>query len=114
MVQRLTTKRLRPELALLALAGLMAIASSAHASEEEYEEERIGEAASEAASPRNAACLISCAIVSSAGCATVSVACAAGTTFTVGGLTVPCSFAIVAACSVYAGAGTACALLCPA
>jgi hypothetical protein len=38
--------------------------------------------------------------------------CAAGEVWTVGTVTIPCFIAVLAACAVYGGTGTACGLLC--
>ncbi len=46
------------------------------------------------------------------GCASVSVACVAGTVWTVGGVGVPCTYVVVAPCGTVSGVGAACALQC--
>jgi hypothetical protein len=58
------------------------------------------------------ACTIACATLAGAGCASVSVACVAGTVWTVGGVGVPCTYVVVAACGAVSGVGAACALQC--
>jgi hypothetical protein len=53
-------------------------------------------------------CRAACWGAAAVGCAAISVSCAAGTTITIGGFALPCSWAIVAAC----GASTAGASVC--
>jgi hypothetical protein len=60
------------------------------------------------------ACRAACWSAAGAGCAAVSVVCTAGTVFTVGGTSIPCSWAIIAACTAGGGGASVCAdKLCP-
>lgn len=72
---------------------------------------RTGEAVS-AYTTGQVACMIGCGAAASAGCRAVSLVCAAGEVWTVGTVTIPCFIAVLAACAVYGGTGTACGLLC--
>jgi hypothetical protein len=57
---------------------------------------------------------MACAIAAAAGCYAVGVACTGATVITLGGATIPCSMALIAACVVVApGGGVLCADACP-
>jgi hypothetical protein len=60
-------------------------------------------------------CRAVCWAAGSAVCAAVAVACAVGSTVTVGGLVIPCTTAIIAACAAGGGGASICSdLVCPA
>lgn len=60
-------------------------------------------------------CRAVCWAAGSAVCAAVGVACAVGSTVTIGGLVVPCTAAIIAACAAGGGGASICSdLICPA
>ncbi len=74
--------------------------------------ETTGEAASESAYATG--CRAACAIAYALGCLSVSLSCSGVTTITLGGTTIPCAWAIVAACGVIAPGGTQiCMAKCP-
>jgi hypothetical protein len=79
---------------------------------EDLEEADIGEAASAAIVTRGALCEYSCAGAATAGCAAVALACTAGTVWTFGGVSIPCGYAVVAACYAIGAGGLACTKLC--
>jgi hypothetical protein len=75
--------------------------------------ETTGEAVSESA--YNTGCRAACAIAYALGCVSVGLACSGATTITLGGTTIPCAWALVAACGVLAPGGTqVCMASCPA
>jgi hypothetical protein len=75
--------------------------------------EHLGEAASE--STVNTGCRAACAVAYALGCVSVGLACAGATTITLGGTTIPCTWALIAACGVIAPSGTQiCMAYCPA
>lgn len=74
-------------------------------------DEETGQAES-ALSTLGVLCQYSCAGAVAAGCATVAAACTAGTVWTFGGVSIPCTYAMVAACYGIGAAGLACAKLC--
>ena len=75
--------------------------------------EHLGEAASESAF--NTGCRAACAIAYALGCVSVGLACSGTTTITLGGTTIPCTWALIAACGVIAPGGTqVCMAHCPA
>jgi hypothetical protein len=57
-------------------------------------------------------CRAACWAAAGAGCAAVSVSCGVGTTFTAGGFAIPCTWAIVAACSASAALASGCSDWC--
>lgn len=59
-------------------------------------------------------CRAACWGAAAAGCAAVSVVCAAGTTFTFGGFAIPCGWAIVAACAASGAGASVCSDRCSA
>jgi hypothetical protein len=59
-----------------------------------------------------AACVVGCAAAAGAGCAAVATACTAGAIWTFGGIGVPCSYVVIAACGAVEGAAAACTLGC--
>ncbi|XXY45128.1 hypothetical protein WME91_34510 [Sorangium sp. So ce269] len=66
------------------------------------------------ASPWGVACRAACWAAGGLGCAAVSVACTGVTVITIGGTTIPCSWAIIAACTAAGGGASICAdTLCP-
>ena len=76
-------------------------------------EEPLGESASE--STVNTGCRAACAVAYALGCVSVGLACAGATTITLGGTTIPCTWALIAACGVIAPSGTqVCMAYCPA
>lgn len=75
-------------------------------------EEETGEAVSPILVTRGALCEASCAGAGAAGCAVVALACTAGAVWTLGGVSIPCSYAVVAACYAIGAAGVACVKLC--
>lgn len=50
--------------------------------------------------------------LAAAGCAAVALTCSVGTVWTVGGVSIPCAYAVVAACYAMGGAGAVCTRLC--
>ncbi|MFT3772390.1 MAG: hypothetical protein QM820_43910 [Minicystis sp.] len=75
-------------------------------------EERVGEAVSESA--LNTGCRAACAVAYALGCVSVGLACSGATTITLGGATIPCAWALIAACGVIAPGGTqVCMSFCP-
>ncbi len=58
----------------------------------------------------NAACSTTCWAVGGAICAVVSTSCTVGSVVTVGGLSIPCTAAIITACTASGGASNVCAL----
>jgi hypothetical protein len=77
-------------------------------------EARLGEAADEVISAQGTPCRMACAIAAAAGCYAMGAACAGATVITLGGASIPCTWAIVAACVVAAPGGAAlCADACP-
>jgi hypothetical protein len=84
----------------------------AEGSGDEVELVSVDTAASSSIVTRGALCEISCGGAAAAGCAAVSLACAAGTVWTFGGISIPCQYAVVAACYAIGGGGVACAKLC--
>jgi hypothetical protein len=74
--------------------------------------ETTGEAASESAYATG--CRAACAIAYALGCVSVGLSCSGVTTITLGGTTIPCAWAIIAACGVLAPGGTqVCMAYCP-
>lgn len=74
--------------------------------------EDVGEAASE--SVVGTGCRAACAIAHALGCVSVGLACSGAATITLGGATIPCTWAIVAACGVLApGGNQICMAYCP-
>lgn len=60
------------------------------------------------------ACRAACWGAAALGCAAVSVTCAVGTTITIGGTAIPCTWAIVAACTAGGAGASVCSdTLCP-
>jgi hypothetical protein len=59
------------------------------------------------------ACQLVCAITSAAVCAAVGATCPAASVVTIGGVAVPCTAALIAACSSIAGMQAICAKRCP-
>ncbi len=57
-------------------------------------------------------CVVGCAVFSNAGCASVSTSCVAGALWSFGGILIPCSYAVVAACTGAATAGAVCSIKC--
>jgi hypothetical protein len=57
-------------------------------------------------------CILGCAAFSNGGCAAVSTSCTAGALWSFGGILIPCSYAVVAACAGAGVAGTVCAIKC--
>ena len=59
------------------------------------------------------ACRAACWGAAALGCSAVSVACAGTTTITIGGTAIPCSWAIIAACTGSAAGASLCSDKCP-
>lgn len=60
------------------------------------------------------ACRIACWTAAGMGCAAVSTSCTGSTVITLGGTTIPCTWAVIAACGVVSGGAQYCAeRLCP-
>jgi hypothetical protein len=57
-------------------------------------------------------CTLGCVAFSNGGCAAVGVSCTAGALWSFGGILIPCSYAVVAACVGAGMAGTVCAIKC--
>jgi hypothetical protein len=57
-------------------------------------------------------CTLGCVAFSNGGCAAVSTSCVAGALWSFGGILIPCSYAVVAACVGAGMAGTVCAIKC--
>ncbi len=73
--------------------------------------ESTGEAASEV-NAAGAACRAACWTIAGAGCAAVGVACSGATVITVGGVSIPCTVAIVTACAAAGGGASVCSDWC--
>ncbi len=58
-------------------------------------------------------CRAACWAAYSAGCYVVSTACAVGSTITLGGATIPCVYAVLAACALAGGGASVCSDSCP-
>lgn len=79
----------------------------------EEPEDSTGEAASGMVLVKGGAlCEYSCGGAVAAGCAAVTFACTAGTLWAFGGISIPCQYAVVAACYGMGAAGVACAKIC--
>jgi len=73
----------------------------------------IGEArASLTAQQKQAVCQYICGALAAVECTVVAASCTAGTTFTIGTLVVPCTWAIAATCAAAAGGVVGCISLC--
>ena len=59
------------------------------------------------------ACITACSAIGALGCATIQTGCAVGSTITVGGVAVPCLWAIWAGCGAVGGATAGCIESCP-
>ena len=57
-------------------------------------------------------CIVGCAAFANAGCAAVSTSCVAGALWSFGGILIPCSYAVIAACTGAATAGAVCSIKC--
>lgn len=57
-------------------------------------------------------CRAACWGAAAAGCAAVAAVCAVGTTFTVGGFAIPCTWAVIAACGASGGSASVCSDWC--
>lgn len=100
----------------VALACSAMLAVPAHADEpacttDTSLEEQI-DTLTQAMTPLQTACTYGCAIAAGAGCAAVGGACTAGAIWTVGGVSFPCVYAVIAACGAYNAIGVTCALQC--
>ena len=77
----------------------------------DYEEEVVGEA-QEALTQWQKVCVLGCTTFAGAGCAAVGVSCTAGTLWSFGGILIPCSYAVVAACAGATSVITVCGIKC--
>jgi hypothetical protein len=57
-------------------------------------------------------CTLGCVAFSNGGCAAVGTTCVAGAVWSFGGILIPCSYAVTAACIGAGFAGTVCAIKC--
>lgn len=57
-------------------------------------------------------CALGCATFAGAGCAAVSTSCTAGALWSFGGILIPCSYAVVAACAGATSVTTVCGIKC--
>ena len=74
-------------------------------------EETVGEA-QEDLTQWQKVCTLGCVAFSNGGCAAVGTSCVAGALWSFGGILIPCSYAVVAACVGAGMAGTVCAIKC--
>lgn len=74
-------------------------------------EETTGEA-QEALTKWQQVCIVGCQTFATAGCTAVGLSCTAGTLWSFGGILIPCTYAVLAACTGGTLAGSVCALKC--
>jgi hypothetical protein len=74
-------------------------------------EETTGEA-QEALTKWQQVCIVGCQTFATAGCTAVGLSCTAGTLWSFGGILIPCTYAVLAACTGATLAGSVCALKC--
>lgn len=73
----------------------------------------VGEPSHEPRSTQGTACRAACAAAGALGCGAVSAICATTTTITIGGTTIPCAWAMIAACTAEAAGVVVCSEKCP-
>jgi hypothetical protein len=77
----------------------------------DYGEETVGEA-QQSLTQWQKVCVLGCTTFAGAGCAAVGVSCTAGTLWSFGGILIPCSYAVVAACAGATSVITVCGIKC--
>lgn len=78
----------------------------------EQSTENTGEAEAAMFAASGVLCEIGCQGAATASCAAVALACTSGTIWTYGSISIPCQYAVVAACYAVTGAGVVCSKLC--
>lgn len=77
------------------------------------DEERLGESAACVITARGSPCRAACWAAAALGCGIVGLACADVSVLTIGGATIPCAWAAIAACTADSAGASLCADSCP-